>query len=138
MRMVQIDIDYQGSLRCEARHVPSSVQLHTDAPVDNQGRGESFSPTDLLATSLGSCMLTIMAIVAGKRDLDFTGATANVAKHMVADPARRIGRLEVTLRIPGTFDDRQREVLEAAAKTCPVANSIGDAMDVDLSIVWGA
>ncbi len=136
MPMVQIDIAYQGQLRCEASHAPSSTVLVTDAPLDNQGRGESFSPTDLLATALGTCMLTIMGIAAEKREWDLAGASARVIKHMVADPARRVGRLEVSIQVPGSFDGRQREVLVAAAKSCPVANSIGDSLVVDLSFDW--
>ena len=87
---VEIHFHYVGDLRCESTHTPSGTDLHTDAPVDNQGRGESFSPTDLVATALGSCMLTTMGIAAKARGFDLPGATATVTKEMVADPFRRV------------------------------------------------
>ena len=134
--MVQIDVTYRGQLRCEATHAPSSSLLLTDAPVDNQGRGEAFSPTDLLATALGTCMLTIMGIAAQKRSWDLGEATVQVLKHMKADPLRRVSRVEVTIQIPTVFEELQREVLVAAAKSCPVANSLGDNLQVDLTVHW--
>lgn len=136
--MVQIDIAYHGQLRCKAVHQPSSTGLQTDAPVDNQGLGESFSPTDLLATALGTCMLTIMGITAQKHGWALEGSTARVKKHMVADPARRVGRLDVHIRVPAEFDEPAREVLLAAARGCPVTNSVSDKIDVRLEISWGA
>ncbi len=136
--MVQIDIRYASQLRCEATHGPSNTQLVTDAPVDNQGRGESFSPTDLLATALGSCMLTIMGIVAEKRGWDLGSTEVTVTKHMLADPARRVAKLEVAMRVPGDFGEREREVLLAAARSCPVAESLSDRIEVVLSVDWGA
>ncbi len=135
--MVQIDIAYRGQLRCEATHAPSGTTLATDAPVDNQGRGESFSPTDLFATSLGVCMLTIMGIAADKRGWSLEGTEVSVVKHMVADPARRIGKLEVRMRVPGEWDERQRQVLLAAADTCPVKQSLSERVEVDLDVTWG-
>ncbi|MFT7670148.1 MAG: putative redox protein [Planctomycetota bacterium] len=135
--MVEISISYTGQLRSQAVHGPSGTELVTDAPVDNQGRGESFSPTDLLATALGTCMLTIMGIAAQKRDWSIEGATARVTKHMLADPVRRVGKLEVSMVVPGEFDERQRAVLVAAAKSCPVASSLGANVDVQLDISWG-
>src|SRR5438132_10871823 len=110
--MVQIDITYQGDLRCQAKHGPSGTILQTDAPVDNLGKGESFSPTDLVATALGTCILTTMAIVAERHGWSLAGASITVEKHMVADPVRRIGKLEVRVRIPGSFDAKARETLE--------------------------
>jgi putative redox protein len=134
--MVQIDIAYRGQLRCEATHEPSSNQLLTDAPLDNQGRGEAFSPTDLLATALGTCMLTLMGIAAQKHSWDLGEAKVQVQKHMVADPDRRIGRLEVTIQVFSVFDERQRKVLRRAAETCPVSNSLSDKIEVELRIHW--
>src|SRR5512146_333687 len=93
--MVQVDVSYEGSLRCVARHGPSGATLTTDAPVDNMGRGAAFSPTDLVATALGTCMLTIMGIVAQRHNIDISGATVSVTKEMAALPVRRIGRLTV-------------------------------------------
>lgn len=134
--MVQIDITYRGQLRCEATHGPSSNQLFTDAPVDNQGRGEAFSPTDLLATALGTCMLTIMGIAAEKRSWDLGEAKVLVVKHMSVDPVRRVSKLEVSIQVPNAFDERQQEVLIAAAKSCPVSNSLGGGVEVVLLVDW--
>src|SRR5262245_52803974 len=110
--MVRIETVYEGGLRCRAVHGPSRVELRTDAPVDNRGKGESFSPTDLVATALGTCILTTMGIVAERHGWDMTGASASVEKVMVADPARRIGRLEVVVRMPQSLDAEARAVLE--------------------------
>ena len=98
--MVNIQIEYQGDLRCKATHGPSGSELSTDAPKDNQGRGESFSPTDLVATALGTCMLTIMGIAARTFNIDISGATATVEKEMTATLPRRIERLTVTIQVP--------------------------------------
>src|SRR6185295_11707593 len=122
--MVQIDITYQGDLRCQAKHLPSGTILATDAPVDNMGRGESFSPTDLVATALGTCILTTMAIVAQRRGIDFSSARYTVEKHMLTEPDRRIGGLPVTIRMSATITPENRAVLERAAHTCPVNKSI--------------
>ena len=102
--MVQIDLTYLGDLRCEAVHAPSGQKLTTDAPVDNEGRGESFSPTDLLATSLGACMMTIMGIVARRHEIDLAGTRIQVLKGMSADLPRRVARLEVVFTIPYPAD----------------------------------
>src|SRR3954468_16829371 len=110
--MVTIQVKYDGGLRCTSVHNPSRTQLISDAPVDNMGKGESFSPTDLVATALGTCMLTTMGIVASKNGWKIDGSDATVVKHMVADPLRRIGKLEVTIRMRGDFDARARETLE--------------------------
>jgi len=134
--MVQIQFRYQGDLRCEAQHAPSKVTLLTDAPVDNQGRGESFSPTDLVATALGSCMLITMGIVAKRHGWNLIGATAEVEKAMVSEPTRRIGSLTVVLRIPGAFDERARTTLERAALTCPVHKSLHPDVAIPIRIEW--
>lgn len=126
---VTIDVVYQGDLRCEAVHGPSKTRLHTDAPVDNQGKGESFSPTDLVATAIGTCMLTLMGMAAARRGIVMTGATAHVEKHMVADPLRRIDRLPVVLTLPSLLDPEARQLLERAALTCPVFNSLDPRID---------
>lgn len=131
-----IRIQYQGQLRTGARHLASGTDLLTDAPVDNQGKGESFSPTDLVATGLGSCMLTIMGIVAERHGWDLTRATAEVTKVMAADPVRRIARLEVTLRIPGEFDPKARAALERAALGCPVHATLGSSVEMPVNFVW--
>ena len=136
--MVQIQLTYEGGLRCRATHGPSGAQLLTDAPVDNHGKGESYSPTDLVATATGTCMLTILAIRAEQLGLDVTGATVTVEKFMVADPLRRIGRLEVELRLPIEVDGDTREALEEAALHCPVVESLSPRIEVPARFAWGA
>jgi len=133
--MVQIDITYEGGLRTRAVHGPSGTELVTDPPVDNQGQGESFSPTDLVATGLGSCMLTIMGIVAERHGWSLTGATARVIKKMASDP-RRIAELEVVIRVPGTFDERARTTLVRAAEGCPVHATLGSVVAMPIRFEW--
>jgi putative redox protein len=139
--MVDIDITYEGELRCRATHGPSQAQLATDAPVDNHGRGESFSPTDLVATGLGTCMSTVMGIVARKRDLTLDGVRVHVKKVMTAAPPRRIARLEVAITAPAevaaAIGDGDRADLEQAAHTCPVRLSLLDAIEVPVTFRWG-
>jgi putative redox protein len=115
---------YRGELRCEATHIPSKNRLITDAPVDNHGKGESFSPTDLVGVALGTCMLTTMSIVAARDGIELNGSTCRVLKEMVADPLRRIGSLTVEIRMPAHLTDDQRRKLESTAKSCPVAKSV--------------
>lgn len=134
--MVEIDISYEGELRCRAIHGPSASTLATDAPADNHGRAETFSPTDLVATALGSCMLTIMGIVAERHGWDLSKARVHVEKHMVADPKRRIGKLEVTIRPGSGFTEKQRKVLEKAAFTCPVHESLGEKIEQVIRFEW--
>ena len=114
---------YAGHLRTEATHVASGNTILTDAPVDNHGRGEAFSPTDLVGAALGSCMMTIMGIVAERHQLDLTAVRWEVTKHMVADP-RRIGQLDVHFYLPASLTEKERATLENAARTCPVALSL--------------
>lgn len=136
--MVQIDIAYEGDLRCRARHGPSGTELLTDPPVDNQGRGAYFSPTDLVATALGTCMLTTMAIVARRHGWDLSGARVRVEKGMVADPARRIGRLAVVIAVPAELDDAARAALERTAHACPVHKSLAPTTEIPVTFLWGA
>ena len=135
--MVTIQVLYQGDLRTQATHGPSKTQLVTDAPVDNQGKGASFSPTDLVATALGTCMLTTMGIVARRHGWKLEGATATVEKHMVADPERRIGKLTVLLRFPGDFGEKERTILERTALTCPVHRSLHPKVEIPVTFEWG-
>lgn len=135
--MVEIQVRYEGGLRCSAVHGPSGARLLTDAPLDNHGQGQSFSPTDLLATSLATCVLTTMGIVAERHGWNLTGASATVEKSMVADPLRRVGKLELTVRVPGVTDARAREALERAAATCPVHESLGAAVERPVVFQWG-
>lgn len=136
--MVQIDIVYEGGLRTRAVHGPSGCELVTDAPVDNRGKGESFSPTDLVATALGTCMLTIVAIVAEQHGWSVEGARARVEKGMVADPVRRIERLEVVISVPGEFSEKEQELLEKAALSCPVHKSLPQEMEIIVRLEFGA
>lgn len=122
--MVPISLVYQGSLRCLAEHGPSRATLITDAPVDNHGKGQSFSPTDLVATALGVCMATVMGIVAQRDGIVIEGATARVEKHMHPQPPRRIGRIVVAFTMPAAIAPADRDKLERAAHSCPVALSI--------------
>jgi putative redox protein len=125
---VEIDVVYQGQLRCEATHGPSGATLETDAPVDNHGRGESFSPTDLVATALGSCIMTVMGIVAERHQWDLTGTRVHVVKEMIQQPIRRIGALPVKVSIPAEkaakLSAEARQKLEHAAHHCPVHKSL--------------
>jgi len=131
------EIVYKGELRTEAKHLQSATIIETDAPTDNQGKGERFSPTDLLATSLGSCMLTIMGIKARDMEVDLDGTQVSIKKIMKQDP-RRVGGIEVAFDFPGTLqlDEKQRAILERAALTCPVANSIHPDIELDVHFGW--
>ncbi|WP_415410223.1 OsmC family protein [Synechococcus sp. A10-1-5-9] len=122
--MTNITCTYTGDLHCEAIHSGSGATLSTDAPLDNEGKGEAFSPTDLLATSLATCMLTIMGITARSRGWSLEGASASVDKVMSTDGPRRIDTLRVTLQLPEHLDDDQRALLQRVAEQCPVKRSI--------------
>lgn len=134
--MVQIQVAYEGTLRCKAQHGPSASVLLTDAPLDNNGKGEAFSPTDLVATALGTCALTIMGIVAERHGWDLGDVELRVVKHMVADPARRIGKLEVEVKGGAALDARAREALAAAALSCPVNLSLGEGLLREFRFDW--
>ena len=135
--MVEMKLVYEGGLHTTASHGPSGAALETDAPVDNQGKGESFSPTDLLATSLASCMLTTMAIVADREGWRIDGALARIEKHMELEPRRRVGRLVVDLEMPSGLPEQARARLEETARGCPVAASLHPETAIELQIGWG-
>lgn len=122
--MIEINILYKGELRCAATHQPSGNTLITDAPKDNHGKGESFSPTDLVVTARGTCMLTIMGIAAQAMEIDLTGTKVVVHKKMLSQPTRRIGTLAVTINVPIILDDEKKQKLIKAAMTCPVHESL--------------
>ena len=122
--MVKIDILYEGELHCRLTHGPSGKSIVTDAPKDNMGKGEAFSPTDLTAASLGSCMMTTMAIYAERHGIQLKGTKVEVTKEMVHDPARRIGKLTVIFKMASGIIVSQRQALERAALTCPVHKSL--------------
>ncbi len=130
--MSDIAVTYEGSMHCTAKHESGTI-LTTDAPKDNQGNGESFSPSDLLSVSLGSCILSIMGIAARTLGVDITGATAHIEKEMANAP-RRINRITVNVRVPGVLDQRQRSKLEEAAHACPVHNVLK--LDAPILFEW--
>ena len=134
--MVKIDVRYTGELHCEATHGPSADTLATDAPVDNNGKGEAFSPTDLVAAALGTCMLTVMGIVAEKKGIDLGGATAAVEKVMSEDLPRRIVKIAIEISVPLAEDHADREALESAALNCPVHHSVHAELDKAVSFRW--
>ncbi len=121
--MTTSKVTYQGQLRTTAIHLQSNNEIITDAPVDNHGKGEAFSPTDLLATSLASCMLTIIGIKAADMELDVTGTTAEVTKVMAADP-RRVSEIHIAITFMQSLDDKTQKIFYNTALTCPVAKSI--------------
>lgn len=128
--MVQMTVEYNGGLRCTLTHGPSGAVISTDAPKDNHGKGESFSPTDLVSAALGACMLTIMGIYAKNHGLAIDGTTLQVTKGMVADPDRRIGKLTVVMTLPAGIPKERRAALENAAHTCPVNKSLRSDIEV--------
>ena len=134
--MVRIDVAYQGGLRCEATHGPSGRTLLTDAPVDNHGKGESFSPTDLVATALGTCIATIMGIVAEREKIGLTGLRITVQKEMSAEPPRRIARLITRIEMPKGLTEQQRAKLEKTAHTCPVHQTLQGKVDMPVEFVY--
>jgi len=136
--MVEIHISYEGELRCSATHLPSGSVIHTDAPIDNHGRGEAFSPTDLVATALGACMTTVIGIVAARKGIEVGGMKVNVRKHMSDDLPRRIARLELDLFMPLPADHPERELLEQAGRGCPVHHSIHPGIEIVMNWRWNA
>lgn len=134
--MVQIQIDYEGGLHCKAVHGPSGNTLVTDAPVDNNGRGEAFSPTDLVATALGTCMATVMGIIAERKGISLEGLKVTVRKGMTQQAPRRIARLEVDLAMPLSAEHPERKLLENAALGCPVHQSLHPDIEVILNWSW--
>jgi putative redox protein len=133
--MVEIEIDYEGQLHCNAKHGPSASEISTDAPTDNQGKGEAFSPTDLLATSMGTCMITTMGIYAAKNDIDLIGSRLRVIKEMAASP-RRVARLKVSIDMPESVPHEHRPELKHIAETCPVQKSVHPDMQVELTLSY--
>lgn len=134
--MVEIHVDYEGELHCNALHLPSGNRLVTDAPVDNNGRGEAFSPTDLVATALGACMATVIGIVARRKEIPVEGMKVAVRKFMSEDLPRRISRLELDLEMPLSGDHPDRALLESTARGCPVHHSIHPDIEVVMNWKW--
>jgi putative redox protein len=134
--MATIQTTYLGGLRTEATHLQSGTKIITDAPTDNQGKGEAFSPTDLLAEALVSCVLTTMGIAANTHGINIDGTTAEVTKIMVPNP-RRVAEVVVDLKFPGNYTDKEKSILEHAALTCPVAVSLHPDVKKTTSFGWG-
>lgn len=129
-------IEYDGDLRCSCTHLQSGSLINTDAPTDNRGKGEKFSPTDLLCVSLATCALTTMAIKASDLGLDLKGSTADVTKHMKSDP-RRVGKIDVIIHLPyAHFSEKDKTILERTGDNCPVAKSLHPDVELNLQYLW--
>ena len=128
-------VTYKGSLRTEAIHVQSGNTIITDAPIDNHGKGEAFSPTDLVATALASCMLTIMGIVANRNHFKINGTIAEIEKIMGANP-RRINEIKINIRFNENFDKKTKRKLENAALACPVSNSLSENLNESIKFIY--
>ncbi len=128
-------VTYTGNLRTSCEHLSSGDTFITDAPIDNNGLGQAFSPTDTVATGLASCMLTMMGIKSKGLEVDLTGSVAEVTKHMAADP-RRISKIDVSLTLPAAVSDRDRKVLEHTARTCPVLFSLHPDIEKIIDFHW--
>ena len=134
--MVTIQAVYDGQLRCTATHGPSGSKLSTDAPKDNHGLGQSFSPTDLVATALATCTITVMGIVARRDGIAMEGTKVTVVKGMANAPVRRIASLPVTIEVPGKHTLDQKNNLEAAARACPVHASLHPDIHAPITFVY--
>jgi putative redox protein len=134
--MIQIDISYQGELRCQAVHGPTGQTLTTDAPVATRGKGEHFSPTDLVAAALGTCILTIIAGLANRENIDLTGVKISVAKEMASAPQRHIGKLITRVTMPCTLTDQQKAKFERAAHLCPVHESLRPDIEMPIEFIY--
>ena len=132
---VKIEVEYLGDLHCEVTHTKTGQKFLTDAPPDNNGKGEFISPTDLTAASLGSCILTIMGIVARNNNIDIKGATISVVKEMVNQPFRRIGKLSFDIKYPHQLNEHDYTILSNVVKTCPVTRSLSS--DIILEYKFG-
>ncbi|WP_041497763.1 OsmC family protein [Nonlabens marinus] len=128
-------VTYLGDLRCNSKHLKSGSEYPTDAPIDNNGKGEAFSPTDTVAAGLASCMMTVMGIKAADLKVDLAGSTAQVTKIMAAEP-RRISKIEVQLSMKGNCDKRAQLILERVAQTCPVMNSLHPDIEKNIEFSW--
>lgn len=134
--MVKIEMIYEGDLHCRLTHGPSGKEIVTDAPKDNQGRGEAFSPTDLVAAALGSCLLTVIGIASRTQGINMKGATATVEKEMITTPFRRIGKITVNIHMPAGINIEKRAILEAASHTCPVQRSLNAGVETPINIIY--
>ena len=134
--MVRMQVEYRGALRCTARHEPSGTVIETDAPVDNCGKGERFSPTDLVGAALASCIATTLGIVAQRKGWNLDGLRVEVAKAMTTEGPRRIARLPVVVHMPAGVPPECREEAERIARTCPVHRSLHPDVDAPIDVKW--
>jgi uncharacterized OsmC-like protein len=134
--MVEIEVSYEGGLRCRAVHGPSKNELITDAPADNMGKGESFSPTDLVATALATCIATTIGIVAKRKGFEVPSMRVHVEKHMSTDAPRRIVRLPIKLWLPLPPDHPERRLIENTAHGCPVHQSVRADIEMPIEFIW--
>ena len=134
--MVRVQVEYQGDLRCRALHRPSQGEITTDAPVDNHGKGEAFSPTDLVGTALGTCMSTIMGIFAQRKEIDLEGMTIEIDKHMSQTTPRRIEKLDVRFMVPVPSTHEFAHALQAAAMGCPVHHALTGNVELPVTFEW--
>jgi putative redox protein len=128
---VKIHVEYLGDLHCSVTHGPSGQTFLTDAPIDNQGKGEYISPTDLAAASIGSCVATIMGIVARNNNIDINGMKIDVTKEMVNQPFRRIGKLSLNIQFPHQLSKEHFGMLSNVVRTCPVTRSLSQEVKLD-------
>ncbi len=127
---------YEGHLRCTCTHLQSGSIIETDAPTDNKGKGERFSPTDMLCVSLATCIITTMGIKAESMDIDISGTKVDVTKHMISDP-RRIGKIEIALHIPTRgLGEKEKNLMELVCASCPVKKSLNPDMDISIVYNW--
>ena len=134
--MVEINVSYEGGLRCRAVHGPSKTELITDAPADNMGKGESFSPTDLVATALATCIATTIGIVAKRKGFEVPSMRVHVEKHMSTDSPRRIVRMPIKLWLPLPPDHPERKLIENTAHGCPVHQSVRADIEMPIEFIW--
>jgi len=128
-------VTYTGNLRTVCKHIKSGNEFITDAPTDNNGKGEAFSPTDTVATGLANCMLTVMGLKANSLNVAIDGSTAEVTKTMASNP-RRISNIKVDIHLPATIDERSRKILINTANTCPVHYSLHPDIEKDIAYFW--
>lgn len=129
-------VTYLGNLRTENEHLKSGNTYITDAPTDNNGKGEAFSPTDTVATGLANCMITVMGIKARDMNINMDGTTAMVTKTMASEP-RRISRIDITLELPAGIDEKSKKILENTGRTCPVMQSLHPDIEKAILFNWG-
>ncbi len=134
--MVHMTIEYTGELRCQATHGPSGSQIETDAPADNHGKAERFSPTDLVGAALASCIATTLGLLAERRGWDLRGLRVEVDEEMTSTPPRRIARLPATVWMPLALPEEDRPLVESTARSCPVSRSLSSEVESVISVRW--